>query len=80
MWRCGRARVASLPLPPAMAFIETSETIVGVQIAQINARHVKSGQPVEITFKYLPGRIFPGKVETVLQAVSGSQTQFRVRR
>ena len=39
------------------------------------ARHVKSGQPVEITFTYLPGRIFPGKVETVLQAVSGGQTQ-----
>jgi multidrug resistance efflux pump len=69
------ARVASLPLSPAMAFIETSETIVGVQIAQINVRHVEAGQPVEITFKYLPGRIFPGQVETVLQAVSGGQTQ-----
>jgi len=69
------ARVASLPLSPAMAFIETSETIVGVQIAQINARHIEPGQPVEITFKYLPGSIFPGKVEAVLQAVSGGQTQ-----
>jgi multidrug resistance efflux pump len=69
------ARVASLPLSPVMAFIETSQTIVGVEIAQINARHIRPGQPVEITFKYLPGRIFPGKVETVLQAVAGGQVQ-----
>jgi multidrug resistance efflux pump len=67
------ARVASLP--PAMAFIERSETIVGVQIAQINVRHVKSGQPSRSPLKYLPWRSFPGKVETILQAVSGSQTQ-----
>jgi len=69
------ARVASLPLSPVMAFIETSETIVGVEIAQINARYIEPGQPVEAAFKYLPGRIFPGKVETVLQAVSSGQTR-----
>jgi len=68
------ARVASLQLSPVMAFIETSETIVGVEVAQINARYIEPGQPVEITFKFLPGRIFPGKVETVLQAVAGGQT------
>lgn len=67
------ARVASLPLTPVMAFIETSETVVGVEIAQINARHIEAGQPVEVTFKYLPGQIFPGKVETMLQAVSSGQ-------
>jgi hypothetical protein len=32
------ARVASLPLSPVMAFIDTSETVVGVEIAQIDAR------------------------------------------
>jgi multidrug resistance efflux pump len=56
-----------------MAFIETSETVIGVEIAQINARNIEPGQPAEITFKYLPGRTFPGKVDTVLQAVSGGQ-------
>lgn len=69
------ARVASLPLSPVMAFIETSETIVGAEIAQINARYIEPGQAVEITFKYLPGRIFPGKVETVLQAIAAGQVQ-----
>jgi hypothetical protein len=37
-----------------MAFIETSETIVGVEVAQINARYIEPGQPVEITFKVVP--------------------------
>jgi RND family efflux transporter MFP subunit len=69
------ARVASLPLSPAMAFIDTSETIIGVEIAQIDARHVRPGQPVELTFKFAPGKIFTGRVESVLQAIATGQTQ-----
>jgi len=69
------ARVADLPLAPAMAFIDTSDTIIGAEIAQINARYIKAGQDVEVTFKVLPGRIFSGKVETILQAIASGQTQ-----
>jgi multidrug resistance efflux pump len=69
------ARVSSLPLAPVMAFIDTSETIVAAEIAQIYARYIESGQKVEVTFKFLPGRIFTGHVETVLQAVSTGQVQ-----
>jgi RND family efflux transporter MFP subunit len=69
------ARVASLPLSPVMAFIDTSQTIVAVQIAQINARYVAPGQHVELTFKFMPGRILAGKVEAVLQAISIGQVQ-----
>jgi multidrug resistance efflux pump len=43
------ARVANLPLAPVMAFIDTSETIVGVEIPQIDARYVAAGQDVELT-------------------------------
>jgi len=60
---------------PVMAFIDMSETIVGVEIPQIYARYVEVGQPVEITFKTLPGEVFGGKVETVLQAIASGQTQ-----
>jgi multidrug resistance efflux pump len=67
------ARVGSLPLSPAMAFIDTSETIVGIEVQQINARYIAAGQKVEIAFKYLPGEIATGKVETVLQAISTGQ-------
>ena len=69
------ARVANLPLAPVMAFIDTSNTLIGVELAQIDARYVAPGQPVEVTFKFLPGRIFTGKVETVLQAISTGQVQ-----
>jgi RND family efflux transporter MFP subunit len=69
------ARVANLPLAPVMAFIDTSNTLIGVELAQIDARYVAPGQDVEVTFKFLPGRVFSGKVETVLQAISTGQVQ-----
>jgi RND family efflux transporter MFP subunit len=69
------ARVASLPLAPVMAFIDTSDTFIAMEIAQINARYIAPGQPVEMTFKYLPGQIFTGRVQTILQAVATGQVQ-----
>jgi RND family efflux transporter MFP subunit len=68
------ARVANLPLSPVMAFIDTSDTIIGVEVAQNDARYITPGQPVELTFKLRPGTIYAGKVESVLQAISTGQT------
>jgi multidrug resistance efflux pump len=67
------ARVTALPLAPVMAFIDTSETIIVVEVPQIYARYIKSGQAVEIAFKFLPGSIQTGKVDTVLQAIATGQ-------
>lgn len=69
------ARVASLPAAPAMAFIDTSETLIGVDIQQIDARYVAPGQPVELTFKFFPGQVYAGRVQSVLQAVATGQVQ-----
>ena len=69
------ARVANLPLAPVMAFIDTSDTLIVAEIAQIDARYIAPGQEVEVTFKFMPGAVYPGKVETVLQAISSGQTQ-----
>jgi RND family efflux transporter MFP subunit len=66
------ARVASSPV---MAFIDTSDTLVGVEIAQNDARYVKPGQMVEVTFKFEPGVIRTGRVETVFRAISTGQAQ-----
>ena len=44
-----------------MAFIDTSDTIIGVEIAQNDARYIAAGQPVEITFKFEPGRIYAAR-------------------
>jgi RND family efflux transporter MFP subunit len=68
------ARVANLPLSPVMAFIDTSSTIIGVEINQIDARYVEPGQEVELTFKFSPGHVYPGRVESILQAVATGQT------
>jgi multidrug resistance efflux pump len=54
------ARVANLPLSPVMAFIDTSQTIVGVE-------------DVEVTFKVFPGQVYKGKVESVLEATAAGQ-------
>jgi RND family efflux transporter MFP subunit len=69
------ARVANLPLSPVMAFIDTSETIIGVEIAQNDARYLQAGQKVEVTFRFLPGKVHTGRVESILQAVASGQTQ-----
>ena len=67
------ARVADLPLSPVMAFISTTETVVGVQIQQIYTRYIEPGQEVEVTFKFFPGQVFAGKVVSVLAATSTGQ-------
>jgi RND family efflux transporter MFP subunit len=69
------ARVANLPLAPVMAFIDTSDSRIVVEINQIDARYVAPGQQVEIAFKFVPGRVFTGRVESILQAVAAGQAQ-----
>jgi multidrug resistance efflux pump len=66
------ARVTSAPV---MAFIDTAHTLVGVEIQQIDARYITPGQDVEVTFKFLPGQIYTGKVDAVLQAIATGQVQ-----
>jgi RND family efflux transporter MFP subunit len=60
---------------PVMAFIDTSDTIIGAEVPQIYARYIEVGQPVEVTFKIFPGEVFTGRVEAVLQAIASGQTQ-----
>jgi multidrug resistance efflux pump len=69
------ARVTSAPVAPVMAFIDVSETIVGIQIPQIYARYLEAGQPVEVTFKFMPGQVFTGRVDAVIQAIASGQVQ-----
>ena len=69
------ARVGNLPFAPVMAFIDTSDTVIGVEVAQNDSRFVAPGQAVEIAFKFQPGRIHTGRVEAVLQAISTGQVQ-----
>ncbi len=61
---------------PVMAFIDTGEPLLGAEIQQIYMRYVEPGQPFEITFKTLPGAVYSGRVEAVLQAIATGQAQF----
>ena len=55
--------------------IDTSGTIIGIEIQQNDARYIEPGQPVELTFKFAPGQIYTGKVDAVLQAIATGQVQ-----
>ena len=67
------ARVATLPLSPAMAFIDTSERGVAVQIQQIYTRYIEPGQPAEVTFKTIPGKVFPATVVYMVPVTAQGQ-------
>jgi len=52
---------------PVMRLIEGSDNILGVQIDQINLRHVKVGQKAEVILKLYPGKVFNATVINVVQ-------------
>lgn len=68
-------RVVTLPLAPAMAFVDTAESVLVAQIHQIYLRHIKPGQKVEIAMKTRPGELVFGTVDRVIPAVAGGQAQ-----
>lgn len=69
------ARVANLPFFRAMAFIDTSEPLLGAQIPQNFSQHIESGQDAEVTFEARPGKVFSAKVMYVLPAAAQGQVQ-----
>ena len=73
------ARVANLPLSPVMAFIDTSSTIIGVEINQIDARYVAPGQEVEVTFKFAPGRSIRARSRACCRRSRPDRRRRRVR-
>ncbi len=66
-------RVTNLPLAQQMAFIDTSEIALIAQIHQIHTRYIESGQKAEVTFKTIPGEVFPATVRWVVPATSEGQ-------
>lgn len=66
-------RVSNLPLFKSMAFIDTSEVLVGAQIAQNFSRYVAPGQAAEVTFEAHPGKVYPATVLYVLPATAQGQ-------
>ncbi len=67
------SRVASIPLSPSMAFIDSSVTDIVVQIHQIHTRYIEPGQKAEVTFKTIPGKVFPATVMYLVPVTSQGQ-------
>lgn len=68
-------RVGAIPANQSMAFIDTSETLLGSQLLQNFTRYIEPGQDAEVTFKSRPGKVYPAKVMYMLPATA--QGQFR---
>jgi len=62
------ARVAATPTASVMAFIETGESILAMQIFQKDLRYIEPGQSAEIAFKMLPGIVYNARVVRVMPA------------
>lgn len=59
-------RVSNMPVNRTMAFVDTSENILGSQILQNFSRYIEPGQEAEITFKSRPGKVYKAKVMYML--------------
>lgn len=68
-------RVASLPVAPAMAFIDTSESGLVAQIHQIYSRYIEAGQDAEVTFKTRPGKVYSARVRYLIPVTAQGQAQ-----
>ena len=65
------------PLRPAMAFVNTGDRdrALAAAFQQNTLQRVKAGDEAEIAFDAVPGRVFKGKVRTVLDAIAAGQIQ-----
>jgi RND family efflux transporter MFP subunit len=66
-------RVTTLPLAAPMTFVSSEDYIVAASLSQSSARHVSVGDAVELVFPALPGQVFTGKINGVINATGEAQ-------
>jgi multidrug resistance efflux pump len=69
--------VVPAPLRPVMTFVNTDiqDQGLGAAFQQNSLQRVKAGDEAEVAFDAVPGRVFKGKVRTVLDAIAAGQIQ-----
>lgn len=67
------ARVVTMPFQQTMTFIDASQRVLGAQVQQIYLRYIEPGQPAEVAFKRLPGRVYSATVETIVPGIVAGQ-------
>jgi multidrug resistance efflux pump len=69
--------VVPAPLRPVMTFVNTDiqDQGLGAAFQQNSLQRVKAGDEAEVAFDAVPGRVFKGKVRTLLDAIAAGQIQ-----
>jgi multidrug resistance efflux pump len=69
--------VVPAPLRPVMTFVNTDREDQGLGAAfqQNSLQRVRAGDEAEVAFDAVPGRVFRGKVRTVLDAIAAGQIE-----
>ena len=67
--------VVPMPIRPAMLFINTGDRDAKLVAAfqQNSLQRVKAGDPAEVAFDAVPGRVFKAKVRSVIDAIPAGQ-------
>lgn len=65
--------VTSIPLASSMAFISDEVSEVVASFSQSAIRLVAIGDKVEVVFDTVPGKVFPGRISTVIKVSSQAQ-------
>lgn len=60
---------------PAMVFIESNDRTFSASFPQMAVQRIRPGAKAEIAFDAIPGRVFQGKVDALIDAVSQGQLQ-----
>jgi multidrug resistance efflux pump len=60
---------------PTMIFIHADDQVFAAAFPQTKVQRLRSGEEAEIAFDAIPGRVFQGKVDVLIDAVSQGQLQ-----
>ena len=69
--------VVPVPLRPAMVFINTDpgDSKLGAAFQQNSLQRVKAGDEAEVAFDAVPGRVFKGRVQGIINAIAPGQLE-----
>lgn len=65
--------VTSMPMASSMAFVSTEINSVIASFSQSAIRRIAVGDPIEMLFTTIPGKIFPGEIARIVQVSGQSQ-------
>jgi multidrug resistance efflux pump len=69
--------VVPMPIRPAMLFVNTGkrDSQLAAAFQQNSLQRVKAGDPAEVAFDAVPGRVFKAKVRLVIDAIAAGQLE-----